>query len=92
MARIHWFVAFLAASIFASIAWFTSVAINIADAFGWPVYHPSPGESIAIDSATRDHADGRQPGIASRFANFLSRALTHDEFTADHYDPGWRPA
>lgn len=66
------------------------IAIRLAD--GWPAYHPTPGESIALDAAAREYVDARQPGIMSRFAEFILRALTHDEFTAGHFDPGRMPA
>jgi hypothetical protein len=64
----------------------------IAAFSAWPAYHPSPGVSIALDAAAREHVDSRQPGILSRFSEFARRALTHDEFTAGHFDPGRMPA
>jgi hypothetical protein len=94
MARIHWFIHAISASLFAAVAWHTTIATNLADAFDirWPDYHPSPGESLALDVATRTEVDARQPGIFSRFAEFVRRALTHDEYSAGHFDPGRMPA
>jgi hypothetical protein len=75
----------------ARITWFVSALVSSLIALAWPAYHPSPGESIALDVAVRAEVDNRQPGIMSRFAEFVRRALTHAEFTAGHFDPGRMP-
>lgn len=94
MARIHWFIHAISASLIAAVAWSTTIATSMADALDvrWPDYHPSPGESIALDLATRAEVDHRQRGIAARFAEFIRRALAHDDYSAGHFDPGRMPA
>lgn len=67
-------------------------AHQVANAIDWPEFIPTAAQSIDLDRASRRHTDHRQPAIASQFASFFKRALTHSEFTSDHYDPGWRPA
>lgn len=94
MARIHWFItACLSIALgFASLV-HSVQNFGVALSEGWPLYLPPPGESIALDAATRrEQVDHRQPGIVSRFVAFIERALTHDDYAADHFDPGWRPA
>jgi hypothetical protein len=89
MARITWFVSACISLLVGLLSLSLSVRdIAVRAAEGWPAYHPSPGESIALDIAARSEVDARQPGILARFAEFIRRALTHDEFTAGHFDPG----
>lgn len=90
MANIRSFVFALASSLIGLVSW-AGTSLAHAEFVDWPAYHPSPGESIALDVATRTEVDNRQPGIWSRFAEFARRALTHDEFTAGHFDPGRMP-
>ncbi len=94
MARITWFVSACISICLGIVGNFAHALREVGDSLdqGWPAYHPSPGESIALDAATRSEVDARQPGIAASFAAFARRALTHDEFTAGHYDPGWQPS
>lgn len=92
MARITWFISACISLALGAIglAFATrDIAIRLAD--GWPAYHPSPGESLQLDAATRLESD-RQPGIASRFVAFGRRALLHPDYHGDHFDPGRMPA
>lgn len=89
MARI---VRFIAASL-SILGYLLSPLVAFASGVvAWPAFHPSPGESIALDVASRAEGDARQPGILARFAEYARRGLTHDEFSAGRYDPGWRIA
>lgn len=58
----------------------------------WRYDPPDARASLALDRMARAEVDHRQPGIAARFAEFIRRALTHDDFAAGRYDPGWRLA
>lgn len=90
MARIAWFLSACLSLIFG----ISTAPADFADrlTLDWPDFHPSPNESIALDQVARVSVDHRQPGIAARFADFIRRAMSHDDFVAGHFDPGRMPA
>lgn len=53
------------------------------------LWRPDASMSISLDHFGRTIA---MPGVVARFKSFAARALSHDQFTAGHYDPGWRLA
>ena len=67
---------------------FGAMLRTFTEVIDWPDFIPSARESIALDLASRERVDARQPGILARFAEFIRRALAHDEFSAGHFDPG----
>lgn len=97
--RVGWIIASMTTAIVAAIqyadetfsSWSESIAYNF-HAIDWPDFIPTARESIALDVAARELVDHRQPGIVSRFAEFVRRALAHDEYSAGHFDPGRMPA
>lgn len=78
----------------AADAWstFTDDVSAVFHAIDWPAFIPTARESIALDVAARELVDHRQSGILARFAEFIRRALAHDDYIAGHFDPGRTPA
>ena len=56
-----------------------------------PNFQPNAGFSLALDSLL-GVIDAELPISRSRVRAFIDRALTHPDFSADHFDPGRMPA
>ncbi len=89
----------LAFLFFGLIGSLASAAHSLTDAlrsfgtlFDWPDFKPDAMASLALDRIARFGASLSLPAIASRFKSFVNRALTHDEWSGDHFDPGRQPA
>ncbi len=72
-----------------------AAANSISDAvrsFGslidWPDFKPDAAASLALDRIARFGASLDLAGRMSRFKSFFERALLHDRFDGEHFDPG----
>lgn len=55
-------------------------------ALAFPEYQPDARTSIALDRMRR--VAESLPASLQRARSFVARALTHDNWSADHFDPG----
>lgn len=91
---------FLISGLFGAIASaMVSAAYSVAGftrSFGslieWPTFKPEASASLALDRMARFGVSLSLPALAARFKSFRDRAMRHEHFDGEHFDPGRMPA